>query len=429
MAAELSATGPKRSRHTPSPLSTSPSSPAARVAVLALFGLNGFLYASWAARIPDIQSRYGIDDGTMGLVLITASLGAFCAMPFAAYVNETVGVRLTSALSAMCYIVAVPLIPLFTSPLILFATYALLGVGFGLLDVAMNAQAVEVERAYRRSIMSSFHAGFSAAMIAGALVGSVVIRYEVSFAWHLFLAAAAAAAMLAYAYPRLPRESRRRPVAADAAEPAFRLPVRASWLIGAIGFCSMMSEASISDWITKYMLEVAGSVDYVAPWALAAFSVAMTLGRVVGDKLRDALSDRAILQWGSALALAGLAMSLAFPSPATTIAGATLVGTGLSVAVPIVFSLSGKLPGLSPSAALAMVTTISYLGLFLGPAVIGFLAEHFGLRVGYGFILAALALMLALSFRVRRRGSSGSGRGAPRQGTGRPRRRSRARAR
>ncbi len=339
----------------------------------------------------------------MGLVLIAASGGAFIAMPFAAFISERLGVSRVALASALLYIVAVPLIPQFSWPLLLFVIYGFIGVGFGLLDVAMNAQAVEVERLYGRSIISSFHAGFSGAMIVGALISSGIIWLGVSFAVHLAAASVLGLAMLVYAYPRMLPDD----MAAAAPEPvtgsgsAFRLPVRATWLIGAIGFCSMMAEASISDWTAKFMLEVAGSGEAMSTWSLAAFSVMMTLGRLRGDKLRDRFGDAALLRSGSVVAFAGLALSLAFPHPLTTIGGAALVGTGLSIAVPIVFSLSGKLPGLSPSAALSMVTTISYVGLFIGPAVIGFLAEHYGLRVGYGFILAALGVMTVLVWRLK----------------------------
>ena len=374
-----------------------------RRSVLALFALNGFLYASWAARVPQIQAQYGIDDSTMGFVLIAASGGAFASMPFAAYINERLGVSRVALLSSLVYIAVLPAIALGSSAPVLFALYGAMGVGFGLLDVAMNAQAVEVERLYARSIISSFHAGFSGSMIAGALVGSAVIALDWPFAWHLTLASALGLGLLAFAHTRrLPDELLDAHATADEGSgDAFRLPVRATWLIGAIGFCSMMSEASISDWTAKYMLEVAESGPAISTWSLAAFSIAMTVGRLRGDRLRDTIGDPAILRWGSLLALGGLALSLALPHPFTTILGAGLVGTGLSVAVPIVFSLSGKLPGLSPSAALAMVTTISYLGLFIGPAVIGFLAEGFGLRVGYGFILAALGVLVVLVRRLR----------------------------
>lgn len=370
--------------------------------MLTLFGLNGFLYASWASRVPQIQTQYGIDDSTMGFVLIAASGGAFFSMPFAGWINEHVGIKRVALLSAILYVITVPLIPQFSVAGYLFVIYAFMGVGFGLLDVAMNAQGVEVERRSGRSMISSFHAGFSGAMIAGALISSLVIWLGLPFTYHMGLASLLAIGMLAYAYPRLLPEHAMATDEPQEPAPPFRLPVRATWLIGMIGFCSMMSEASISDWTAKYMLEVAGSTRVMAPWSLAAFSIMMTLGRLRGDKLRDQLGDRKILRWGSLLAFCGLGLSLLFPHPLSTILGAGLVGTGLSVAVPIVFSLAGNLKGISSSTALSMVTSVSYIGLFLGPAVIGFLAERYGLRIGYGFILGALGIMVVLVTRVSR---------------------------
>ena len=378
------------------PLSTN------RAAILTLFGLNGFLYASWASRVPQIQAQYAIDDSTMGFVLIAASGGAFFSMPFAAWINEQLGIKRVALISSILYITSVPLIPQFSIPAVLFVIYAFMGVGFGLMDVAMNAQGVEVERRYGRSMISSFHAGFSGAMIAGALISSLVIWLGLPFDYHMVLAALIGVGMLVYAHPRLLPDEAMEDDELIEAGPPFRLPARATWLIGMIGFCSMMSEASISDWTAKYMLEVAGSTRVIAPWSLAAFSIMMTLGRLRGDKLRDKVGDRAILRWGSLIAFCGLGLSLLYPHPASTILGAGLVGTGLSVAVPIVFSLAGNLKTVSPSAALSMVTSVSYVGLFLGPAVIGFLAEHYGLRIGYGFILGALGIMVVLVTRVKK---------------------------
>ena len=238
-------------------------------------------------------------------------------------------------------------------------------------------------------------------MIAGALLSSAVIYAGVSFEWHLAGAAGLSLALLAWAAPRLyPHAAPTDEDAPPADTSAFRLPVRATWLLGAIGFCAMMSEASIADWTTKYMLEVALAAEYVAPWSLAAFSVTMTTGRVVGDRLRDRYGDPALLRAGAALAFAGMAVTLLYPTAWTTVLGSASIGLGLSVAVPIVFSLSGQIKGLSASAALSMVTTISYLGLFLGPAVIGFLSEEFGLRAGYGFVLGVLAVLGGLVLRV-----------------------------
>jgi len=372
-----------------------------RKAVLALFALNGWLYSSWAARVPTIQDQYSINDASMGLVLITASLGAFCAMPFAAYINERLGVMKVCLLTSLLYILIIPAIPLFSAPIMLFVLYAFMGVAFGLLDVAMNAQAVEVERAYERPILSSFHAAFSGAMIGGALTSSLIIKLNVSFQWHLSIAAILAFGVVLFSYPRLYPHLHSEDEKDQGGSSAFRLPVRATWLIGAIGFCCMMSEASISDWTSKFMLEVAGSEEYMAPWSLAAFAITMTTGRIFGDRFREIIGDQLILRVGSIIGFFGMLISLAYPSPLTTILGAAMVGTGLSVAVPIIFSLSGSIPKLSASAALSMVTSISYLGLFLGPAVIGFLTEQFDLRIGYGFILVALATLVILTWQVK----------------------------
>ncbi|RMF28607.1 MAG: MFS transporter [Bacteroidetes bacterium] len=182
-------------------------------------------------------------------------------------------------------------------------------------------------------------------------------------------------------------------------ETFFRLPDKALVGVGLIAFCSMTGEGAMADWSTNYLLKEVRAHPAVAPLGLAAFSTAMTLGRLLGDWGRLKVGDAWLLLGCSLLALTGLSVALLVLQPWVVIGGLFAVGLGLSVVVPIAYSQAGSLPGLAPGVGIAMVTTIGYAGFLMGPPVIGFLADWQTLRVALVFVLCLFGMMAALSWR------------------------------
>jgi MFS family permease len=367
-----------------------------RIAVKTAFFINGFIFANWVSRLPRIQEMFNADDGTIGLVLLASSIGAVGAMPFTGWVIIKNGSRRITLISAILYCAFVPLIPLSQNLFVLIVLYFFMGIVTGMLDVAMNAQAILVEREYKRPIMTSFHALFSIGMMLGAASASLFTNIKLDLVQHFFIVAGAALLGAAWMSRHLIYD---RPEAAHHDGPLFRLPNRSMIALGIITFCCMIGEGSMSDWSVNYMENVADASITLAPIGLSAFATAMTVGRVFGDSMRKRSGDRAMIIGGGLTALIGLCAALIFPSPYVSIAGFFLVGLGLSSIVPIAYSIGGNEKNLPPGVGLAMVTTVGYSGFLVGPPVIGFIADWLNLRVSLGVIALLFALMTILGYR------------------------------
>lgn len=372
-----------------------------RLAVKIAFFINGFIFANWVSRLPRIQELYGADDGTIGLVLLASSIGAVGAMPFTGWAIIKNGSRRITLFAVISYCAFVPLIPLLPGLSALIVLYFFMGIATGVLDVAMNAQAILVEQLYKKSIMTSFHALFSIGMMIGA--GSAALFTDLGFdlTYHLLIVV-----VMAF----LAMEWMRRNLVHDKPDPTirhegplFQLPNKSLVSIGIITFCCMIGEGAMSDWSVNYMENIANASKTLAPIGLSAFATAMTLGRIFGDKTRILLGDQKMIVLGGVIAIIGLSSSLIFPLPYITIVGFFLVGLGLSSIVPIAYSIAGSAKELPPGVGLAMVTTVGYSGFLMGPPLIGFIADWQTLRVALLLITLLFFAMTILGFQYKSR--------------------------
>jgi MFS family permease len=261
----------------------------------------------------------------------------------------------------------------------------------GLLDVAMNAQAVRVERGYERPIMSGLHGAWSVGVLGASAVAAGVAAGGVGVQANLVVAAAVLVTASVVAPLRLLAGEDRSPV--QARTPRRALLPRAVLAVGAIGFCSFLGEGAAADWSGVYLREDAGAGSGLAPFAFTAFAIGMVASRFTADRLSARAGPVAVVQAGGLLAAMGLALALAVASPPAVFVGFALLGLGLAPIVPIAFSAAGNL-GSGPR-ALGWVVTMSYVGSVLGPAAIGLVAHTVGLRAGLA-IPAALAVVAAL---------------------------------
>jgi MFS family permease len=183
--------------------------------------------------------------------------------------------------------------------------------------------------------------------------------------------------------------------------PAFQLPSSALIGIGVIAFCSMLGEGAMADWSTNYMEKIVMAPKTLAPLGLSAFALAMTIGRIFGDSARSKYGDKTLMIACGIVATLGLIISIVMIQPIVVMLGFFLVGAGLSVIVPIAYSIAGNSPGISPGVGLAMVTTVGYAGFLFGPPIIGFLADWQTLRLALLFVVILFLLMTLLSYRYK----------------------------
>ncbi len=376
-----------------------PSSHHPRVAVNIIFFINGFMHANLAARFPRLQEIFSLDNGTLGLLLLSTSIGAVFAMPFTGWLIIRNGSRRIAIVSVFTYCLFFPLITLMPGLAGLVPLFFIMGVTAGMLDVSMNSQAVMVEKAKGKPIMTSFHALFSIGMALGAGVGSFFSGLNTSLFVHLLTITLASMVTAVFARYHLIRDKPER----ETEGPAFQLPNAAMVSIGVIAFCCMLGEGAMADWSTNYMEKIAGAGKTLAPLGLSAFALAMTIGRLLGDSARARYGDKKLMVMCGLISTLGLAVVISINNPVVVMAGLFLVGLGLSVIVPIAYSVAGNSTSVSPGVGLAMVTTVGYSGFLFGPPIIGFLADWQTLRIALIFVGLLFILMTWLSWRYESR--------------------------
>lgn len=370
-----------------------------RLSVKILFFINGFIHANYFSRLPRIQEHFSIDNGTVGFVLLSASIGALLAMPFTGWMIIRNGSRRVTIFAAYFYCIMVPFIPWMPNVAILMVLFFVIGLSTGMLDVAMNSQAVMVEQQLKKPIMTSFHALFSIGMMLGALSGSLFSKLNTTLFIHLLIIALASVVVVFIARYYLIHD---KPLKKDTDTPAFRLPNAAMISIGVIAFCCMLGEGAMADWSTNYMENIAHASESMAPLGLSAFALAMTIGRFLGDSARVKFGDRSLLIACGLISFFGLALVILFTEPMLVIVGFFIVGIGLSVIVPIAYSIAGTTKDLPPGVGLAMVTTVGYSGFLFGPPIIGLLADWVTLRYALVLVLLLFAILTWLSSRYKK---------------------------
>lgn len=358
----------------------------ARAAVSVLFFCNGLMIGSWAPKLPVLMARLGIGEAAAGLVVLCLGLGSVAVMPvfgaMAARRGSAPAARLAAWLAApvLLLMTLAPNLPLVAGAVLLF------GGLLGGMDVAMNANAVAVERLRGRAIMSSCHGFWSLGGLAGAGLGGAAIA-----AWgevgHAVLATLAFAAPLGLAQGRLLAD----PPQAGADRPPLRLPrTPLPYAIGVMALCSMIPEGAILDWAAVYLQREMGASLSLAGWGFAACAGTMAAMRFAGDLIRHRLGAVNTLRIGALVAMAGLGAAGMAPGAGWAILGFGIAGIGIANLVPIAFSAAGNLPGLPAGVGLSVVTVTGYSGILLAPGSIGLLAE----RMSFSAIFTGLSGLL-----------------------------------
>ncbi|MGC5014431.1 MFS transporter [Streptosporangium sp. DT93] len=376
----------------------------ARRAVCYFFILLGAVSGAWAARIPDVKHTLHLTDGQISYALLASALGLVLGMRFAGHLSDRLGSArlLPPAAIATALVITLPgYAP--TLPALIAALF-LFGLISASLDVSMNAHGVDVERAYGRPLMSSFHGMFSLGVLAGAAAGGL-------FAWLDLDAAATLTAVgipLAlttlhvrrHLLPPTPTPTHETGPETGPGSPATTTR-RAPWsrwivLMGVVSFAGLVGEGAANDWTAVYLFQNLHASESVAAAAFAVFATTMTIGRFAGDHLAQRLGPTRLVRYSGLVAALGLGAALLFAQIPVAFAGFALFGLGLAPIVPQVFSAAGNHDPARAGQAIAQVATVGYAGLLAGPAIIGAAAELVGLPAALA-IPALLALFMAAS--------------------------------
>jgi MFS family permease len=375
--------------------------------VLAHFFVLGAATATWSARLPAIKASLHLSDGRLGLALFAVPAGSVLTLALSGRLVDTFGavrVLRIAGLLVCAALVTIGLGPQTGDLIALMIALVCYGAVAGLLDVSMNTCGARLEVAYGRPIMSSLHAGYSIAGLAGAGIAGI-------FAWlaigplPTFAAVAlplAAASLYASRQVVLPPAIAHAGQAGDPpSRPTPRLLSRRQisvmiWVLGLLALCGQLGEGSASDWSAVYLHVNLGSSAALAAAGLAAFSVTMAAGRVAGDRLASRFGSVRLVRASGLVAGLGLAAGLLIGTPAAAVAGFALLGAGLAAIFPQIVSSAARLDPSRAGRNIGRIAAVAYTGLLGGPVVIGAVASGVGLRDAL-LIPAGLAAAVAVA--------------------------------
>jgi hypothetical protein len=369
----------------------------------ATFLLTGVIFATWASRVPAIKGGLDLGDGQFAIALLGLEAGAVLGLQLGGLVVPRTGSRraLTTSLAGFACTL---LIPAFAPSLLLLAAslFAFAALN-SVVDVAMNTQGLALQRLLGRPVLSRLHAMHSLGGVLGAGAGALAARLGAAPPQHFLACAVAAIVAGLAAWPLL------LPSRFDSAEeqsedgPGGLRRWFGDWLgsialLGALAFCFTLAEGAGLNWSTVYITGSLGGTEALGAVALGVFLGAVTLGRLAGDRLVSLFGAVRVFRAGAIVAGAGFGGALLVDAPAAGLVGLGLLGVGIANALPLAIGAGGKAPGETPATAAARVSTLGYLGSFVGPALVGGLASLSSLPLALG--LPAL-LVLATAFGAR----------------------------
>ena len=352
--------------------------------------MAGIGISAWAIIVPFAKIRFRLDDGTLGLILMASGTGGVLVMPLTGPLLKRFSSRAVLLGSGAIFTLTLPLLSLAPNVPLLVVLLFVFGAAFGIIDIAMNAQAVVTEAQAGRLLMSGFHAMYSFGSLTVALVTSLLLKAGLGHAFCAALSAVAAAGILTQGRYLLPP---RHDLPAD---PAFAMPSRATLLLGACCFACFLTEGAVTDWSTVFLRFARHVPLSSATLGYAGFSIMMALARLSGDRAAARLGKPAVMRLGALIAASGLFLSVLVPSAPLDMLGFAMVGLGAGNIAPLVFSAAARIPGMAANLSVPAVVSLGYVGFLMGPVLIGFISHHSSLAAALGLDgLMMLPLCLA----------------------------------
>jgi predicted MFS family arabinose efflux permease len=350
--------------------------------------------------VPFARARLGIGDGTLGLLLLCIGIGSLVIMPMTGGLVGRLGSRLVILVSGLGFCLALPVLAMSSHLALVALALLLFGASLGAMDVAMNIHAVEVERGSPTPLMSGFHGLFSVGGFTGAGSMTALLAFGLPLAVSAAAAVLVVVATLAIASPRFLSTHIGR------SDPFLVRPRGLVLVLGTLAFVAFLVEGAVLDWSALLLTRHHGVAAAYGGVGYVAFSLAMTTGRLAGDRIVAGLGRRRVMVVGGLLTTAGLLATLVDGQPLLALGGFVMVGLGASNIVPVLFSEAGRQQVMPAGLAIAAMTTVGYAGILVGPAAIGFVAAASSLPAAHA-LLAGLMLAVPLSARALRGESGG----------------------
>ncbi|KKB04191.1 MFS transporter [Pantoea anthophila] len=358
-----------------------------------IFLINGLGMSAWAPLVPFARDRLQLSGASLGALLLCLGIGSLAAMPVTGTLVARFGCRRVMCFSTLLVLIMMPLLATADSHLLMAAALMLFGAGLGMLDVAMNYQAVQVEQAAGKPMMSGFHGFFSLGGILGAGTVSLLLSQSFSPLAATLVVMAVMLLLLLWRIPVLMNERLHQPD-----QPWLVIPRGWVAFLGLLCFILFLAEGAVLDWGALLLLQNPAMSTAYAGLGYATFSVAMTLGRFSGDKIIQRFGRYPVMITGALTAAAGMTLAVWLPWPEIALLAFLLVGFGLSNTVPMLFNAAGNQQDMPANLAISAMTTLGYAGILSGPALIGFISQWISLS-GAFLVIALLLLVVAASAR------------------------------
>ena len=374
---------------------TGPSCTGWHRAIRVLFFVLGMAMGVWGAQVPAVKAHFGLDEQSLSLALLAAAGGAVLCLLTAGALVARFGARRCVQAAGLLMCAALGAVLQTQQIGVLFALMLLLGAGSALFDVAINSEGNGLEKRSSRKVMSGLHAMFSLGGMAGALLCAGLLRAGVASALQLVGSALVLAAVLWTASPWLTSQRSD----SDESPAPIAWPRGVLLWMGVLTALCMVAEGSMYDWSALFVHQELHTDAATGALGFAAFSAAMAIGRLFGDRVRERLSPVALMRGSGMLASAGMALALAVGAPWAALLGFVLVGLGLANVVPVMFAAAAQVPGLAPAHGVAAVSSVGYLGFMIGPPLIGALARASSLSTAL-WVVALFAVLLGAAARA-----------------------------
>ncbi|WNK59969.1 MFS transporter [Pantoea agglomerans] len=356
-----------------------------------IFFIAGFITATWAVIVPFARGNTGVNEAQLGTLLLCLGVGALIAMPVTGWLTSRFGCRRVILVAVALVIISTPWLSVLSNPLLLALALLVFGVGIGVTDCAMNIQAILVEKQAEKPVMSGFHGMYSVGGIAGAGFMTLLLAMSFSVLTGCLLAVAAVIIMTLVSAPGLLT------YANPAEGPVFAVPRGSVLIIGIICFAVFLTEGTVLDWSAVYLTDIRAIPASLGGLGYTCFAIAMTVARLTGDRIISSLGRLPVVLGGALIAAAGMAMVTFIASWPLALLGYTLVGAGCANIVPVMFSAAGRQTVMPQAVAVPAITTLGYLGVLSGPAVIGYVAHYTHLAFSFSLIMALMLVVGAVS--------------------------------
>ena len=356
------------------------------------FLLSGFVFASWASRIPTIKSTFDYNEAELGTILLFMPISSLIGLPFSGWLVSRYDSRVPLTGGFLLLSLAILGIGLASTTAWLIGSICVLSFSFRILNISLNTQALHLQKKFERKINGSFHGLWSTGGIAGVAFSTLLVGLEVPMRAHLAIVAVMTFLITLFGCGSLLRNDR----AATGNRLALGKPDPYIVYLGLMVFFAAICEGGMFDWGGVFFREVV-KVE-IFTWGYLLFMITMALSRFASDRIIEKIGMPRTYVLSSLFIFAGVGLSVMFPYFWTSLTGFCLIGFGTAAVIPMTFTLAGQSSKYSPGMAISIIATYSIVGMLVGPPLIGYLAHAFNLR--WSFITFAIAGLLLIPISV-----------------------------